>query len=72
MCNVKITEEAVDELLICALSDDLKNLKADAKKIKKTKKGFVFSLDYKEDIQEMNKLIESYKQVLAYYGVRAK
>ena len=70
MKHIKISEDAADDLVIAVLVEDFESLKKDAKKIKKDKKGFIFSTDYKEDLDEVNKLIDSYKQVLEYYGVK--
>lgn len=68
--TVKLSTDVADELLVSVLSEDLANLKRDLKKIKKDKKGFIFSTDYEEDIEETNKLIAAYKSVLEYYGVK--
>ena len=68
---LKIDEDAADELVVQVLLEDCENLKKDAKKIKKDKKGFIFSTDYKEDLEEVNKLIDAYTEVLKYYGVKS-
>lgn len=67
--NVKLSADAADELVASVLSKDLANLKRDLKKVRKNKKGFVFSMDYEEDSVEIKKLITSYESVLEYYGV---
>lgn len=68
--TVKLSADAADELVASVLSEDFTNLKKDLKKVRKDKKGFVFSMDYEEDSIEIKKLITSYKQVLEYYGVK--
>lgn len=66
--TLKVDWDALQDAIVSALKQDLSYLKKDLAKVKKTKKGYVWSLDYKEDIAEINKHIAAYNLLIKYYG----
>lgn len=66
--NLQVDWEAMEPLIKTVLKDDMAQLRKDLAYIKKTKKGFVFSLDWEEDVEIINKLLHSMKVVTRYYG----
>lgn len=66
--TLKVDWDALQDAIVSALKQDLSYLKKDLAKVKKTKQGYVWSLDYKEDIAEINKHIEAYNLLIKYYG----
>lgn len=68
---MKIKLEIDDEQLDSIVRQDLKKIisvfESDMKKVKSSKKGFVFHLDYKKDLLLISEKLEAFKKVLDYY-----
>ena len=67
-CNIQVDWEAMEPLIKTVLKDDMAQLKKDLAYIKKSKRGYVFSLDWKEDVGAINKHLDAYKLIVRYYG----
>jgi hypothetical protein len=66
--TLKVDWDALQQALVSALKQDLKYLKEDLARVKKTKKGYIWSLEWEEDIVEIKKHIEAMQLVIKYYG----
>ena len=66
--TIKVDWDAMQSAMVSALKEDLEYLKKDLKKVKKTKQGYVWSLEWEEDVVEIKKHIQAMETVLKYYS----
>lgn len=67
--SIPVDWSAMEQVVTGVLVEDLERLKDDLIKVAGEQKGFVFSLDYRDDMNQLIELIDAYKKVLDYYGV---
>lgn len=63
-----IDDDCINAIVKKDLNEVLSSLRMSMKRIKKEKRGFVFSVDYDEDVFKVGRMINALKMVVEYYG----
>ena len=66
--TIEVNADMADEIVKENLKFLLSCLKKDLKNVKDQNRGFIFSLDSKEDSKEIKRHIDAFETVLRYYG----
>lgn len=66
--TLKVDWPEVEGILLQVLKEDLDGLRRDWENVYKTQKGFVFSHNAAEDLEQISELISAYKKVIRYHG----
>ena len=67
-CKIDLEWEQIESIMETELADALKYTLQDLEKVMKTGKGFVYSFDKDEDIEELTTRAAALAVVLSYYG----
>lgn len=66
--HIPVDWDAMQPLIVSVLNETLDSLRNDWEKVYKKKRGYVFSTDYEEDLEELSAHISAFKKIIRYHG----
>ena len=66
--NIPVDWDAMQPLIISVLNETLDDIRRDWEKVYTTKRGFVFSTDYEDDLEQLSAHITAFKKIIRYHG----
>ena len=66
--TIELEQEQLNKIVRDDLQNMLDSLTDDLKRINRSKKGSIFTFDYKEDKKIIKDHIKAFKLILKYYG----